>query len=705
MKVKLKGETDAAKIRQIQQRYGLDLLTATVLYRRGCVTGDDMLYVLESDIVYQRSPFEAEDIETIIERLTQAIEEDEPVLVFGDRDVDGVTSTAIMVRYLRSRGMTRLSYRIPVGDEPYGLTMDSVSEITGKGITLVITVDCGITCVEEVAELRRQGVDTIILDHHLAGETLPAALAVFDPKVLGSGYPFPSLAGCGVCAKTVWAMEFSRTPLYGEECLVLHAEPKNGTIRINAARLENLLETDRITEEVVEGELSPSRSRLMAFLAVNLPVFVLDSDTELNMLRKAFGRKVDISLIDIRANLEKVMPKARGRSLFDLSVMSRAALYKDGDREMETLISLFRSMSIYSCPSLTSGFEEILQLAAIGTVADLMPMKDENRIIVKRGLRSLSQKPQACLAPLLGRQNLASKNLNARDVSFYIAPVLNAAGRMGNAYAALSLLLSGTMEEAEGYTETLLEMNRKRQRSEENALEAVRGLGFESFERTGGKMVIISDKTIPRGLTGAIANKLLKEYGVPAIVLSEGEDRVSGSMRSSDSLDSRGFLSMFSSLFDDYGGHSKAAGFSLSPGNAKLFVQQAEGYASSMEETSAETTEMIIDADIPEAFMTESLWRLSDLLEPFGQENERVRFYIRGAEITDLRPVSSSRMLSFGLRFGRYSWPCVWWDPHNKESFRKGTKVDMVFSPEVNWYKGNEKRQLLVADMTLSLSR
>lgn len=703
MKVRLTGETDAVRIRQLQQRYGLDLLTATVLYRRGVRTGEDMAYILESDLVYQRSPFEAEDTETIIERLGEAVEEDESVLVFGDRDVDGVTSTAIMVRYLKSRGMTKVSYRVPVGEEPYGLTMDSVSEILEKGFSLVITVDCGITSVEEVSALRREGVDVIILDHHIAGEALPPALAIFDPKVEGSGYPFPSLAGCGVASKVVWAMEFARTPLYGGECLVLHAEPKNGTIRINAARLENLLETDRITEEVVEGELSPSRSRLISFLAVNLPVFVLDSDTELNMLRKAFGRKVDIALIDIRENLEKIMPKARGRSLFDLSVMSRAALYRDGDREMETLLSLFRSMSLYSCPSLTTAFDDVLQLAAIGTVADLMPMQDENRLIVKRGLRALSRKPVPSLAPLLGRQNLSGKDITSRDVSFYIAPVLNAAGRMGNAYLALSLLLSESAEEAEGYTETLLELNRKRQRSEETALEKVKALGFESFERTGGKMLVLSSPDIPRGLTGAIANKLMKQYGVPAMVMAESEGRVTGSMRSGESLDSRGFLSMFADHFTDFGGHKKAAGFTLETEKLPSLVKMVEGYASSMEEEELSPPEILIDADIPSSYMTEGLWTLSGLLEPYGQENEMLRLMIRGAEITDIRPTTSSRMLSFGVRYGRYSWPALWWDPHNKESFRKGVRVDIVFTPELNFYKGNTKRQLLVTDMTLSL--
>ena len=406
MKVRI-ASSDPAKVRSLKERYSLSLLAATILERRGVESGEDMMYFLESDTVYLHSPFEADDVYTAVDRINDAIDNGERILIFGDRDVDGVTATAIMYRSLRKLGAENVFTRLPSGDEPYGLTMDSVNEIMEKEYSLVITVDCGISSVEEIRTLEKNGIDVIVLDHHIAGEELPPAAAIFDPRVPGSGYPFDGLAGCAVAAKMAWALSFSRTPVFGTGCILLHAEPRNGTIRINAVRLEDLAETDRITEEVVEGAFSIERTRLMDFLAVGLPVIVLDSDTETNMLRKAFGRGVDISLIDMRPQLEKLMPSAAGRSLFDLSARSRAARYRDGDREIETLVSLFRSVSVYSYPSLSSEFDELLQLAAIGTIADLMPMKDENRIIVRRGLKMLAERPLNCFKYLLGKQNLA----------------------------------------------------------------------------------------------------------------------------------------------------------------------------------------------------------------------------------------------------------------------------------------------------------
>ena len=405
--------SDPAKVRALKDIFSLDLLSATVLERRGVENAKDALFYLESDMIYQHSPLECDDVFTAIERINEAIEEKEKILIFGDRDVDGITGTAILYRGLKKLGAENLSYRLPEGDEPYGLTGNLVDEIISNEYSLLITVDNGISAVDEILALERSGVDVIVLDHHIPGAVLPSAVALFDPKIPGSGYPFDSLSGCAVAAKMIWALAFSRTPLFGSDCIVLHAEPRNGSIRINAVRLENLIEIDRITEEVADGGgFSQAKDRLMSFLAVNLPIIVLDADTEKKMLYRAFGKGVDIMLEDMRPKLESLMPKAKGHSIFDLAMLSKAARYHDGDKEIETLVSLFRSISIYSYPAISREYDELMEFAAIGTIADLMPMKDENRLIVKRGLKMLSSKPLDCFKPLLGRQNLAGKKLS-----------------------------------------------------------------------------------------------------------------------------------------------------------------------------------------------------------------------------------------------------------------------------------------------------
>ena len=695
--------SDPGKVRALKERFSLDLLTATILERRGLEKPEDAVFYLETDTIYQHSPLECDDVYTAIDRINSAIEEEERILIFGDRDVDGVTGSAILYRGLRKLGAKNLSVRLPEGDEPYGLTEDTVHEILDKEYTLVITVDNGISAIDEIRELEKNGVDVIVLDHHIPGDVLPSAVAIFDPKISGSGYAFPNLAGCAVAAKMIWALSFSRTPLFGSECIVLHAEPRNGSVRINAVRLENLIEIDRITEEVLEGGVaSASKDKLMDFLAVNLPILVLDEDTEKKMLRRAFGSNVDISLVDIRPKLEAIMPRARNHSLFDLSVLSRAARYKDGDKEIETLVSLFRSISIYTYPSLSKDYDALMQLAAIGTVADLMPMKDENRIIVKRGLRQLSEKPLMCLESLLGRQNLTGKSINTRDISFYVAPVLNAAGRLGHPMDAFSLLVSEDPAEAEGLTENLLSMNRQRQANEENAISLVRDKAMESFEHLDGKFVIVADDAIPRGLTGAIASRMSKEFSVPAVIMATvDKERISASMRCSKKYDAKAFLSTFASLFDDYGGHRCAAGFSMSYEKKDALLQLMESVVLSMDRES-ENADITADAVIPPEYMTTGLWRLSSLLEPFGQENEALRLYIKNAVITDItQPKQDQRMMRFSLRYGTYSWPALWWEPVDMESYKKGMHVNAVFSPDVNYWRGTEKEQLLISEMEI----
>lgn len=693
-------QSDASKVRAIKERYSLDLLSATVLERRGAKSGEDILYYLENDVIYHHSPFEAEDVPIAVDRIMDALEEDENVLVFGDRDVDGVTAAAIMVRSLKKLGFRNVDCRLPTGDEPYGLTYDIVTEILKKGYTLVITVDCGISSIGEIAALEKNGVDVIVLDHHIAGDELPPALAIFDPRIEGAGYPFPGLAGCAVSAKMAWALFFAQTPLYSSECIVLHAEPRNGTVRINAVRLENLVEIDRITEEVVEGAFSAERSRLMEFLAVNLPIFVLDGDVEKKMLRRAFGNGVDIALVDIREKLDEIMPRTKGHSLFDLATVSRAAMYQDGDREIETLLSLFRSISIHSYPSLSSEYDDMLQLVAIGTIADLMPMKDENRMIVKRGLMMLSKKPIPPLVYLIARQNMTGKKINTRDISFYIAPVINAAGRMGDPNAALKLLLTDDSAEAVTLTDDLLAMNKARQKAEEEVLSAVHGKAVEKLSETDGKFIIVDDPSIPRGLTGAIASKLSSEFLVPSIVMADVDGRVSGSMRCKEGWDAKAFLDGLAGYFENYGGHSKAAGFSLPSERKEEFMSALSVAIEAEEGIDAGSIEITADAQIPAEYMSEGLWKLSELLEPFGQENNALRLYIKNARIIDMLPTKGDRrMLRFTVNFGRYSWPAIWWHPTDRESFRKGSVVNLIFTPDTNYWKGQSKMQMLIEDM------
>lgn len=687
-------------VRRISERYYLPLLLSTILERRG-VEEKDLIYYLEEEFLYQNIPFTVEDVYTAIERIEEAIEEDENILIFGDRDVDGVTATAIMYKGLQRLGAKNLSYRVPEGDESYGLTSDIVDEIISNGITLVITVDNGISAFEEIKMLEREGVSVIVTDHHLPGEKLPPATAILDPKIEGSGFVYDSLAGCAVASKLVWALLFSRTPLYDSPVILLHAEPGNGTTRITAVKMENLIEVDRISEEILDGDRCKIDSRLFSFLSCGLPILVIDSDTEKAMLSRVFGNNVDISLQDIMPQLSKCMPSMRGKSLYELAHISRAARYVHVDKEIETLISLFKSLSIHTYPELSKGFEDIMQLEAIGTISDLMPMTGENRLIVKKGLKLLEKSPILPMQYLLAKQNLTNRPLCSQDISYRISPVLNAAGRMGNPSKAVEFLLSSDRAECDNLAQELINLNTQRQKSEENALSEVKDIALESYNALEQKFIVLEDESIPRGLTGTLASKLSNEYEVPALVLASMPDgRVSASMRCKDPWNAREFLSQFSFLFDDYGGHRYAAGFSMNSINKDEFLSCLKDLV--LNADSLEKTESIVDVDaeIPPEYMNFDIWKLNQYMEPFGQENESLKLYVKDAIIDDSYCLGSNpKHLRLMLRIGRYSWPALWWNCPNREEYVKGRHVSFVFSPEMNYWKGTAKEQLLIFDM------
>ncbi len=704
MKYSVKA-SEGEKARMLSERYGLDMLTSTILERRGLVSEEDMKFFLEKDIIYQHSPFLFEDSQIVVERIQAAIEEDERILVFGDRDVDGITATAIMVKELGRAGAKNLEYRLPMDDEPYGLTMDTVAEILGKNVDLLITVDNGISAVDEIRALRDAGVDTIVLDHHLAGDELPPALAIMNPKVEGSGYPFNGLAGCMVAFKACYALRMSRSDIYSSEFILLHASLGNGSVRINAVRFENLVEVDRLTEEVAEGCYSLENSRMIRFLSIGRPILVMDKDTELKLLRRAFGSSVDINLVEIRPALEKVISSVRGRSLFELSNISRAARYEKGDPEIETLVSLYRSASIYQKKELYSnGIDELIELATLGSVADLMPLRDENRLFVKRGLLLLERNPMFSLRYLLSKLELLGRPIGVRDISFYISPVINASGRMGKPDIALRLLLSENQDEIVSLTDRLLELNRERQRSTEEALERCRPVADASLEYYGGKLILV-EGDVPRGLTGAIASRFLNEYDVPSLVLAGMDDgRISASMRTRKGFDARLFLDNFSHLFQDFGGHSCAAGFSMDAANLDRFRSELSSVISQMKTSGPAETELEVDAELRQDMVDEYLWKVKEMCEPFGQENERLLFHLSRVHIADVSPNrNGGTYLRFTLDINSQFWPSVWWE-HDKEPgyFGKGDEVDIVFSPETNTWKGMTRLQLNVVAMEKS---
>lgn len=696
----------AQEMRRLHEQYGLDVLSASILARRGQTSSEQVKFFLEQELTYLHNPFLFDDMEEVVDRINEAVAEGEKVCVIGDRDVDGITSTALLVQELRSMGLD-VSYQLPEGDDPYGMTLSGVDKAHENNVTLMITVDCGISNFAEIAHAHSLGIDTIVLDHHISGDTLPPALAIIDPKMSGSGYPFEHLAGCGVVAKVIWALRFSQTDFYREECLLLHAQPGHDTIIIQAMRIQNLLVIDRVIEEVNPGLISVSQSKVLSFLSCGLPILVLDAQAELVQLKQAFGKKVDMHLVEMRPQMEAVMPVMKNKGLFALSNLSRAIKYSPfGRDELQVLYTLFVAYCMKRHPSLDSDYESILDLVAIGTVADLMPMEDENRILVKRGLKVLTQGRRESLQPLFSMQNLLGKQLSTSDISWQISPVINASGRMGKPSVALEMMLSTDLGQAEELAGQLLRLNKERQKLGEDAWTRMLAMAKESFEASGSKLVVVEDSTLSRGITGVMASRLLKQFNAPAIVLATvGEERVSASMRSPDSFNAREFLSRFSDLFLDYGGHACAGGFSMDVSQLKVFKQRVMDEVDTMDCLPEEVEEVVIDCTLPEAYMTPDIIKVVEFFEPYGEKNPPLVLLMEGAVIENIQIMNnkngSVQHVKMTLAFGQYKWPALYWSAADRigKDFDVGTAVDVVFRLGRNFFRNQESLQITVIDL------
>lgn len=692
-------------LRRLNESYNIDYITASLMARRGIVEAKAVQYVLESDISYQHNPFLFEEMELFVERILEAQQEQEKIFVFGDRDVDGIVSTVLFVQEFTSMGF-EVFWAVPEGDDPYGLTKEAIDSAHQQGATLIVTVDCGISHHEEVAYAQTLGIDVLITDHHLSGDTLPAALAIIDPKVEGSEYPFAHLAGCGVVAKSIWALRFAQTDFYGQELILFHAYPGKDTIIMEAVRMRNLLEVDRMVEEIVPGTLVLHQSRMIQFLDSQLPIFALDVPTVKSNMNKLFGNEVEIHMAELRSEFETFLPAVKSRGLFALKNMSRALTYIEQPTELDALISLFNAYVYRKERSLSYEYESLLDLVALGTIGDLMPMEDEHRLLVKKGLLVLEEGRRKNLLSLMSMQQLIGKRLGTSDISWNLTPVINSSGRMGKPSVAVHMLLAETLPESETYARQLIQLNKERQKQGDDVWDRLLPKAKKSYEEFDNKFLYVEDRTLQRGLTGIMASRLLRHFQCPSLVLANIDDqRITASMRSPSHFNVRTFLSQFEHLFTDFGGHHSAAGFSMEQQHLTSLKEQLVEAVKHIDESDIPASEIEIDAELTSEYLNPDIIQLVELFEPYGEGNAPLQFLIQQADVQQVQYLpnrgSGPSHVKLLLRFGSYSWPALYWNGEHSITgvIEEGDEVDVVFRMGRNYWKQSETLQLTIVDI------
>ena len=713
MKKYIKKNVSIDVVKQLHEKFNLSKLEASILARRNITSGNSLLYYLEDDLRFSHIPFLLKNMEDAVERILAAKEEGEKVLIFGDRDVDGITSTAILYSYFKSQGMD-ISYRLPVGEDAYGLSIAAIDDFAKNYGSLIITVDCGISNIKEIDYANSLGIDVIVTDHHNPPEVLPNALTIIDPKISDSGYPFKDISGAAVAYKLVSALRFSKYDIYNQEfCLLNVVKTEGNTYIIQCIKIRNLVKIAELTQEITEFPISINSTSLPEFLKGQI-ILTWNVNSTKESLQEIFGTRIDFNLIDLQSEISKEIPFVAEKTIDQLNKCSKISKYTDYETtDLEALHNLFityiEKINSKKFPKDAVDSSNDLQLVTLAALADIMPMQNENRIFVKSGIHSINKgKTRYGIAELLARLNLVGKPLNSTDVSWKLIPVLNAAGRLGQSNLALELLISEDATERERLAEKIIELNEQRKRFVEEAEFSTIQQAQESLQIYDNKICLVADEKINKGITGILATKMVQKFQVPSIAITFTEDKsvAAGSMRSCRNCVATKLLDNFGDFFINHGGHDYAAGFSFDSEKLEIFKAKLKELSKDII-LSDEGDEIIVDAELPTEYINPDLLPLVEKFEPFGEENRDLVFVSKSLKIQDAKIMGKTEPYHLKITFdcGKYKFPAIFWKEGERlnRDFKIGDKVDVLYTIGKNVFNGSITPQMIIIDIEKSI--
>ena len=545
------------------ERAGIPSLLACVLSARGVTEPEQAWKLLTPGEEPLLDPMLLKDMDRAVLRVGRALKTGELMAVYGDYDVDGITSTCLLTDCLTRLGGRVRSYIPDRLEEGYGLNEEAVLHLAQQGVTLIITVDCGITAAREVEFARELGIDVVITDHHECKQAIPEAAAVVDPHRPDCPYPFKGLAGVGVALKLAMAAA------------------------------------------------GPDRAGLV--------------------------------------------------------------------------------------------FREYADLAAVGTVADVMPMTGENRTIVQTGLAALAHPRRVGLAQLMEEAGLGDKPVTSVSIGYTLAPRINAAGRMGQADLAAELLLTRDPGRAAALAQELCALNRERQTIEcEIFQECVQRL--ERRPQSG--IILLADEHWHQGVVGIVASRLTEKYSCPAFMVCLDQGIGKGSCRSWGGVNLFHLLTQCQDLLEGFGGHAMAAGFTVREENIPALERRLRQLV--LEERAGEELPSLLEIDaavLPQELTVEAVEAL-DALEPCGAGNPRPVLVLTGAHVISAAQVGRGRHLKLRLEGRGVPLDAIFFSVDgSKLGLTPGCRVDVAFYPQINDFRGVRSVQLQVVDLRHAMTR
>lgn len=549
---------DKERAAAFAQTYGVPFFLAMLMNIRGL---DDAVHLREflGEGEPLSDPFLLKDMDKAAARITRAVDNMEKIAVYGDYDADGVTSTAMLYSYLETRGADVIFYIPQREGEGYGMNIGAVEYLKEQGVTLIVTVDNGISSVQEVARANELGIDVVVTDHHRPQEILPDAVAVVDAYRPDDTSPYKHFSGVGIAFKLLMALE-------------------------------------------------------------------------------------------------------------------------DGAGDVEDLLEAYSD------------------LAAIGTIGDIVPLTGENRTLIRAGLERLSQSDRPGVQALLENAGIAGKVLTSTNVAFTLVPRINATGRMGAPERAVRLLISGYEEEAEVLSEEICADNEERRRVEAEIAEAA----FADIEAKGymkDRVVVVDGENWHHGVIGIVASRVTERCGKPCMIISRGETEAKGSGRSIEGFSLFEAICACGDLLIKFGGHPMAAGITLKPENIEAFRKRINRYAAE-HFPQMPTQTVTLDCKLNPAALSVSMAQSLTQLEPFGNGNPQPVFGLFNMELSNVTPVGGGGHLRLTLEKNGSVITAMRFNTKPEElPYHIGDKIDLAVQLEAREFRGQPSLTVIVRDM------
>lgn len=558
--LKYKGEV---KETNLSKKINISPEISQILNNRGIENEKDAEIFMNPSLEYLRDPFLMKDMKKSTERIKKAIENKERIYIYGDYDVDGVSSTSILYLYFKSIGFP-VKYYIPNRlEEGYGINEDAIKKIHYDGCDLIITVDCGITSVKEVELANELGIDVIITDHHECQSEIPDAYAIVNPKQEDCNYPFDMLCGCGVAFKMIQAL------------------------------------TD----------------------------------------------------------------------------------------EEEFKTSMF----------------DYLEIVTLATICDIVPLIDENRIIVKNGLKLMKEGKNLGLRELIKVCGIETNKIGSSHIGFSIGPRINASGRLGYSYLGVQLFTTDNEDEAKEIANILEGKNIERQMIESKMYKEAEEILSSDERFKDDKVLVIAKEGWQHGIIGIVASKLTEKYYKPTILLTIEDGEATGSARSIKGFSIFDALVSCKDLMNKFGGHEQAAGLALDAKNIdelRVRINEIADYNLSKEDL---IENIKVEYELKEDSATLDLVDNLHKLEPFGLSNPSPRFIMRDLLLTNIFKMGKNKQHLKIIVENKKSYECVGFNmAYLADNFQLGDKVDILFQVDENNYNNERKVQFLLKDIRLS---